>query len=317
MTINVDQIVFEQTSCQLCGADEPDTLWWDHDKMFALPGKFLWARCRRCGLIYLCHRPAPASINSYYPPEYAPFRRALQDEKSILLRWARRRNVSRRCDVVERYSSRPKAHILDVGCATGIFLDAMRERGWTTTGVEINALAAKYARERLGLDVFEGDLSAAHFSENSLDVITLWDVVEHTFDPLATLREAHRILAKDGIISLTLPHWESFDRLLFGHGWIGYDSPRHLFVFPYPVLVRLLKQSGFAPVRLWCDLGGWHAFVGNLKLWFNEHIPNLSARRALSASISLPGVRLPFAPFFYLADRIGIGPTLTVVARKR
>ncbi len=314
--MTTEQAAFELTPCRLCGANEADELWWDHDKAFELPGRFLWARCRRCGGIYLRHRPTPESIGVYYPSNYAPFRRAIQDEKSPLIRWARNRSLGRRCNIAEHHWGRPPGTILDVGCATGIFLDAMSRRGWTTAGVEPSTSAAAYARDRFGLEVFNGTLSEAPLQPNSWDVITLWDVLEHTFDPLYTLQTARRLLVHTGIIALTLPNWGSLDRRLFKQHWIGYDCPRHLFAFPQPALRDLLARSGFELVRHWCDLGGYFTFASSLQLWLKAHVSNPTAQKALVSLAYFPGVRFPFMPLFYLLDHIGMGPSLTVVARR-
>ena len=61
-------------------------------------------------------------------------------------------------------------------CATGIFLDGMRRRGWRVQGVELSSEAALYARNRFGLEVFAGELEEAGFPDGTFDVVTLWDV---------------------------------------------------------------------------------------------------------------------------------------------
>lgn len=291
-------------------------MWMARDLAFANPGEFPLVRCRQCGLIYLRIRPTSREIGRYYPPEYSPYRPAIQDEPFFLMRWMRWRKVQRRRRIVERTSQRIPGRILDVGCSTGIFLDAMRQAGWETQGVEISSEAAHYARQRLGLDVFEGQLLEAHLPVGRFDAITFWDVLEHTFDPLETLREANRLLVNGGTLAMTLPNWESLERALFGRQWNGYDAPRHLYAFTWPVLRRLLKSAGFGEARMWCDLGGYFTFVASARLWLNEHVQTPSLRRAIMRIMGLHGARFPFEPFFRILDWLGRGGTLVVVARK-
>ncbi len=315
MDVN-NQNCYQQTRCALCGADDAELMWTARDLAFGNPSEFPLVRCRQCGLIYLRVRPAPWEMSRYYPPEYKPYRPAIQDEHFWLMRWMRQRKVQRRRRIVERARQSIPGRILDVGCSTGIFLDAMRQAGWETQGIEIGPEAAHYARQRLGLDVFEGQLLEAHLPPGRFDVITFWDVLEHTFDPLETLREANRLLANGGILAMTLPNWQSLDRALFGREWSGYDIPRHLYVFTWPVLRRLLASAGLSGAKLWCDLGGYFTFAASARLWLNEHAHTPWLRRAATRFLDLHGIRFPFEPFFHLMDWLGRGGTLVVLAHK-
>ena len=93
--------------------------------------------------------------------------------------------------------------ILDVGCAFGTFLRLAANRGWAAKGVEISGFASEIARERGGLEVFNGELSAAPFPEASFDAITFWDVVEHVSWPFDALVSAYRLLRPGGVLLLT------------------------------------------------------------------------------------------------------------------
>jgi 2-polyprenyl-3-methyl-5-hydroxy-6-metoxy-1,4-benzoquinol methylase len=55
---------------------------------------------------------------------------------------------------------------LDVGCATGFFLEVMRELGYETYGVEVTEYASNYARIVLKLNVITGDLLSARYPDD-------------------------------------------------------------------------------------------------------------------------------------------------------
>jgi SAM-dependent methyltransferase len=305
----------EIISCNLCGADKPERIATLHDAAFDTPGNFDLVRCSDCGLIYYRNRPDSEEINRYYPPEYLPYRSAIQDEHSPLIRWARTRNVNKRRHVVEKTLFHSQKRILDVGCSTGIFLDAMQQAGWDTEGIEINSNAAQYAQQRFGLKVITGQLKDNNFADGAFDTITFWDVLEHTFDPLTTLNEAHRLLRPGGTIAMTLPHWESLDRRLFGEQWIGFDPPRHLYVFTTPVLGNLLQRTGFTPITMRSGLGGYYTFLASLRIWLKVHL-GMKKRQGLLRVLEIPGMRMIFQPYFSLIDALNLGGTLVVVARK-
>jgi SAM-dependent methyltransferase len=305
----------QTVACNLCGADQPENLGSLHDIAFDKPGEFSLVRCRVCGLVYYRTRPTPQEIQIFYPSEYLPYRPAIQDEPFFLMRWARRRNIDKRRRIVEQASQTLPGRILDVGCSTGIFLDAMRQAGWQTRGVEISPQAASYARQRFGLDVMTGQLQEAHFESESFDAITFWDVLEHTFDPLGSLQEAHRLLKPGGTLAMTLPHWESLDHRWFGMQWIGYDTPRHLYVFPTPVLKQMLEKAGFSLISARNGLGGYYAFLASLRLWLKANRGE-QTRQSWMRLLEIPGVRFLFEPFFSLVDARNQGGTLVVVGRK-
>lgn len=302
----------ERVACRVCGSNTARLLFAGRDLAFEQPGEFPVVRCSDCGLVYLRERPISDEIGRYYPESYTPYRTAVQDEPNPALRWARRRNLARRARVVARASPQAPGRLLDVGCATGGFLDFMRAEGWTVHGVEINHRAVEYARERFGLDVHHGDLLDAGLPAGAFDAITFWDVLEHTYDPMKTLLEARRLLDDGGAIVLTLPNWESVDRSLFGRAWIGYDIPRHLYAFPRPALRRLLLEAGFDLEATWTGLGSYFAFLASVRLWAGKAM----LRKLIWRGLNVPGVRFAFQPGFTILDRLGKSGSRVVVARK-
>ena len=94
----------EHTCCDLCGADDADILYVGARWEQTVPQDCALLRCRHCGLMYLNPRPDPDEINAFYPDDYLAFRTAVEDERSGLMRWARRRKLFRRRQVIEKYS---------------------------------------------------------------------------------------------------------------------------------------------------------------------------------------------------------------------
>ena len=194
--------LMEAVACDLCGADDPEVLYAGSAWVRALPAVAM-VRCRRCGLMYLSPRPIASEVGQYYPEDYGPFRGAIEDESSPLMRRMRRSKLTARRRMIEKHA--PPGRILDVGCSTGLFLHEMALAGWQADGVELSPRAAGYARERFGLKVHGGLLEEAPLEPGSLDAITLWDVLEHTFSATQTLRTAARLLRPGGIVALNRP----------------------------------------------------------------------------------------------------------------
>jgi SAM-dependent methyltransferase len=307
-------VATERVACDLCGSTDASVLYALTDTAHGQPGEFELQRCRACGLMYLSPRPTPDTIARYYPEDYAPFRPPIEDESFALMRWMRRRKLSRRRTLVERYAGRRQGRLLDVGCATGLFLHEMVQSGWAGAGVELTGPAAEFAHSRFGLDVFQGLLADAPFAEASFDAVTFWDVLEHSFSPRHELERVAQLLRPGGVLALTVPNWNSFDRGLFGRHWQGLDSPRHLYVFTRPTLTRLLEQAGFTDLQWLCFMPGYFTFLPSLQRWLNAAAPGLAG--PVMRLLNFPGMRLPFEPWFSLMNSLQRGPIISVFARK-
>lgn len=99
---------------------------------------------------------------------------------------------------LEKYSK--KGNLLDIGCATGVFLDMAKKNGWRSYGVEISKFASGYARKEFKLDVKTGDLLNIKFKNDFFDAITMWDLIEHVDSPSKMLSKIGKITKKGGII---------------------------------------------------------------------------------------------------------------------
>ncbi len=135
--------------------------------------------------------------------------------------------------------------VLDVGCGAGRFLRRMQKRGWNVEGVEFDPQAAQKVAARYGIRVHVGDLRSAALADESCDVVTMNQVMEHVFDPRATLSECLRVLKPGGKLVMTTPNVNSVGAGEFGPYWRGWEPPRHLHLFSVEALKRLTHQCGF------------------------------------------------------------------------
>lgn len=304
----------EVVSCNLCGEDDTRLLFEGWDRLHGLPGRFRMVQCRRCGLIYLNPRPTASQIGRYYPEEYPSYGGSRRSGRNRLAQWALRYGMGKRLRAVAAFQ--PKGRLLDVGCADGAFLALARERGWEAHGVELNPVAAAFCRETLNLPVFTGDLLEAGYPTAHFDVVTLWSVLEHLYNPMAALREIHRIVRPGGLLALAVPNPDSLDARIFGPAWVGYDMPRHLYIFPDGVLQRMLAQTGFHILARRCFFGSQALFFLSLRYLLADRARWQGLERWVERLEAASLVRTVTLPCFFLIDRVGAGPIVTLFARR-
>lgn len=310
-----EEIAVETCICDLDHATASTPLYSFTDILYNLPGKFTMHRCNQCGLMYLSPRPTPTSIAFYYPENYTSYRPPISDERLPLMRWIRQRKLQKRRHLIEHYSKRETGAILDVGCATGLFLDEMIRSGWQGYGIEPIESAAHFARSHFGIEVFQGMLSTAPYPTNSFDAITFWDVLEHTFSPKETLMQTASLLHPNGIVAISIPNWDSWERHWFGRHWQGFDPPRHLYVFTRATLTKLLEEAGFTVLGWVCFMPSYFSFVISLDRWLRTRHPRLAP--IVKRLTSIPGARLLFEPIFATANFLNKGSVISVFARKK
>lgn len=234
--------MMETAVCNLCGQDETRLVYQVQDNNYGCPGTFSLVQCVRCGLVYLNPRPAASEISAFYPVEqYHPFRAIHEGSTAVPapLHTQRAHRLT---------AHMGPGHMLDVGCGSGLFLLAMQQQGWRVMGLEPNAAAAQFGRDALHLDVRTGDIFSLDTAV--FDLITFWDVLEHTHSPLAVLQHAHQLLKPGGFLALNVPNWGSLERRLFRERWIALDAPRHLYHFTPQSLAAMLAVCGFEPERM-------------------------------------------------------------------
>jgi SAM-dependent methyltransferase len=140
--------------------------------------------------------------------------------------------------------------LLDVGCGNGAYLCSMRDRGWDVMGLEVDAKAARIAKERFGLHVVTSPLESAGLQTSFFDAITLSHVIEHVPDPQVLLRQCFLLLKIGGKLAITTPNLKSLAHHFFKNCWGALDPPRHLVLFCPRSLVSQVNNAGFRIVMV-------------------------------------------------------------------
>jgi len=133
--------------------------------------------------------------------------------------------------------------LLDYGCGLGFFLDSAFESGFEVQGVEFNQYAVDYIRKRYAHTVVH---SAEFTGEDTYDVVTMFDVIEHLREPFETLEKVRGMLAKNGVLVVSTIDATSVTSRMMGKRLEDFRRIReHLFFFSRTNLAAVLRRCGF------------------------------------------------------------------------
>jgi len=244
-----------------------------------IDGKFNLRRCLSCGLLWLDPQPKAGQISELYANFYmaneiimdpliyqrrlfASLRDILRESiicgyygyrhihaKHLLCRFAtllaknpilRSRAIYGLDEFFPFYKNNPNALIVDIGCGKGDYLEMMQHMGWKVLGIEPYSVIAGIT-ENKGIPIFKGTLSEARLPDSFADQVTMNHVIEHLHDPISELKECLRILKPAGRLVIRTPNTDSLGHRIFNKHWLALEVPRHLYLFSFNSLYKILK----------------------------------------------------------------------------
>lgn len=275
----------EHVSCAICGADDAATEFVKHG--------FSIVRCRPCGFAYVNPRPSWPEVARIYRDEtyyrndntcdfgYGDY---FGEQRELLEPLFAQR-------VAEIESFHPnRGRMLDVGCATGLLLEAAQRSGWAVEGVDVSEYAVASCRAR-GLTAHHGPLESQGLPTGRFDVVVMDDTVEHLPDPRRAIVEAHRILAPGGLLTINTCDEGGWLRRAMGRHWFHYKPLEHLCYFDRENLARLLQQTDFKVVAT--RMSGKIVTLRYLCQRLRTYSP-LGSRVLLRSLGAMPGAARPF-----------------------
>jgi len=263
-------------ACPLCG--DPRTR-----ARFFLPGGGFLHRCRHCTVEFIHPQPDDAQLKKLYSESYFAAWGLSGRQENESTRLMKRATFQLRLDLIRQFVS-PGA-ILDVGCATGYFLQLAEEQGFQPFGVEFSAYAAARARLHFGPKaIFQGTLEEATFPRSSFAAVTLSDLLEHVRVPTSTLTHAETLLNPGGVILVVTPDTGSLSKKIMGRRWTHY-KPEHLFYFNRRSLTFLanrcnLHLAHFQRGKKALNLAYLHTQFGVYRHWLLTPLTTLLFRLA-------------------------------------
>lgn len=236
-------------TCHLCGV-EARRPWFTR-------GRATWWRCPACGFLYVHPQPEPAVLDRLY--EVAYYDEVREYTGRYMEKW--------RARVLEVESLSEAGRLLDVGCGAGAFLLNAVARGWDAWGLEVSHSAVASLPEPARSRAVVGTLEACPFPGATMDVLTLFDVIEHVRAPVEFLDAARGPLKNGGLLVITTPDAGSWKAKIKRRFWRYFEFDRylHLYHFSARTLALAIEKCGFQ-VTHWFRKRGTPLFVAARKL---------------------------------------------------
>jgi 2-polyprenyl-3-methyl-5-hydroxy-6-metoxy-1,4-benzoquinol methylase len=242
--------------CLLCDADDTDPVG-QKDGLRVV-------RCRTCGFMYANPRLPAEVLQKLY-------------SRFFWYEWQAERGHS---DMVERFAydyilalgrlsilrkHRLAGTLLDVGCSNAAFVRRASEWGFGAIGLELDAEVAKLGERISGARVLVGtleDLAAkGELKEGSLDVITMFDLLEHLYEPFGFLAVARKLLARDGILVIETFRTDVSSFMAAPEQQDVFEPIEHIYMYSEANIRTLLKRCRLDVVETVYPLGSENARI--------------------------------------------------------
>lgn len=200
-------------------------------------------QCNACTLSFTQDAPDAASIAPYYKSEaYISHTNTSKGFINALYQKVRKYTIGQKVRMI-RSNTVASGHILDLGCGTGAFLNAMKESGWKATGLEPDEDARAKAKALYGLEPLPAEAFYG-LTPYSFDAVTMWHVLEHVHELHGYIEQIKSLLNASGKLFVAVPNYSSHDANAYGAEWAAYDVPRHLYHFTPQSMKVLLQRHG-------------------------------------------------------------------------
>jgi 2-polyprenyl-3-methyl-5-hydroxy-6-metoxy-1,4-benzoquinol methylase/glycosyltransferase involved in cell wall biosynthesis len=210
-------------------------------------GGYRYVRCSSCGVLF-----SDVDRAEYEQRQHNAWHDSELSADTVAFYGTARALVHER--FLERYRPSGAGRLLDVGCGLGFFVSRAMESGWDAFGCDPSPAWATHARNGIGAERIV--LGGAEDLDSRLrfDMITVWDVFEHVFEPRPFLAALARLLSPGGRVFIRTPNeawvYPTYAvRRAVMREQVELGPLNHVVYYRAATLRRALQAGGLRPVE--------------------------------------------------------------------
>ncbi|WP_186647784.1 class I SAM-dependent methyltransferase [Fluviispira vulneris] len=283
---------------------------------------FDYFQCYNCSLVFLKDPPSEEEMAEYYHNQYLPHLGSRAWGKfSRLVDFGQYRIDLKKFSYLKKFypNINESTKILDYGCGNPTFL--------LMTQKKTNAQCFGLDLSSQGWDnIPENKLKKIKLIRGSFDkiggiekfnIITLWHVLEHEYDPILVLKNLRDKIMSDGILIIEVPNYDSFFVKFQKGFWAGFHTPRHTVVFNKKTLINAINKANLEIVEYKS-----HGTLDAFTLWWlgrqekvkhKNKISNINFENKFFSYLLLKVLTIPF---FLLENFLSLGVQIIIVKPK-
>ena len=256
--------------------------------------------CKSCGLV-----KQKTNLNTKRINELLKNEKYLNESIGQLALTEKHYQFNELTKILLKFTNIKNSSVLDIGANTGIFLDLIKDTAKSVKGIEPSYEAYLFCKKK-GLNVKNGVIKDISLPTNTIEIATMWDVIEHLSSPIEDLKIINRWLKPKGLIFISTHNIESNFAKITGKSYpmLMYQ---HLYHFTPKTMSKILEKSGFRvkgiyPFKKSWSLGYLHALLK--ELWPSSFLSNtahwLLGKLIQFKWISRIQVKVPINDFFVI-----------------
>lgn len=220
--------------------------------------------CQDCQHVFTAPAPTKKELHHIYKNLYGY-------DAHLLIQKEKAYRGNEYAKIVAQQSSKKGGKVLEIGCMHGYLLSALKDRGFTVSGVELDADAVEYCKTR-GLNVVQNSMeNFLADSRETYDIIFMSHVLEHIADPRGGLTLLKKHLTKNGKLIVVVPNSHARSAKLFGKFWGYWQVPVHINHFNKKSISRLFDDAGYTIKKI--------DFFGGDSLLFLSTLANMAGAK--------------------------------------
>ena len=235
--------------CPVCeGCDCADM----HTQRFVLPedhplrNGYKVVCCGRCGFVYASTPANQADYDAFYA-QFSKYEDNTTSTGSGVTPWDAERLEGTASDIA-RFVPDRAARIVDIGCANGGLLAALKARGYENLcGIDPSPRCARYVHDQLGIEAYAGWLTRLPEEVGAVDAVLLSHVMEHVLELRPALEAVRAVMKPGAILYVEVPDATRYAEFLFAP--FQDFNTEHINHFSRDSLANLLRACGLEPAE--------------------------------------------------------------------